>query len=91
MGTGLANASVPTDAPIVISDKVTICHADSDNKKPYVVITPAADGNVSGHADHTGPVWSAGLKADHIDWGDIIPPFYYDNGDDGISFYPGLN
>jgi hypothetical protein len=35
----------------------------------------------AGHADHTGPVWDDTLKAQHIKWGDIIPPI----NEDGVS------
>lgn len=47
---------------------------------------PTVTSATSGHADHTGPVWDATLKADHIKWGDIIPPFKFDGGT-----FPGLN
>ena len=61
-------------------DKITICHATSSQSNPYVAQDPAKNGDVSGHADHTGPVWPA------ADWGDIIPPFTFDGGS-----FPGLN
>ena len=57
--------------------KQTICHRTSSNTHPYVVNTPDKNGDVSGHAKHTGPVWSPGLKANHVKWGDIVPPFDY--------------
>jgi hypothetical protein len=72
------------------NDKQTICHATNSNTNPYVLITPNKNGGVSGHAKHTGPIWNAGLKAQHISWGDIIPPFdYKDHGTP--AHYPGLN
>jgi hypothetical protein len=72
------------------NDKQTICHATNSNTNPYVVITPNKDGDVDGHAKHTGPIWAADLKAQHISWGDIIPPFdYNDHGTD--AHYPGQN
>jgi hypothetical protein len=69
--------------------KVTICHATNSDSNPYRAITVdiASSGYVkSGHADHTGPVWDATLKARHISWGDIIPSYTY-----GTFAYPGLN
>ena len=75
-----------------VNDKQTICHRTDDDKKPYVVETPNKNGDVSGHAatsvdgepvknGHGGPVWNPTLKDDHIKWGDIIPPFdFNDNG-----------
>jgi hypothetical protein len=64
-------------------DTVKICHATNSNSNPYVVNNPAKDGDVSGHADHTGPIWYDGID---VAWGDIIPPFEYDGGS-----YPGMN
>jgi hypothetical protein len=80
-----ASALTPPD-PNVVIDHVTICHRTNSNNNPYIINTPAADGDVSGHADHTGPVWNDTLKADHIRWGDIIPPFKWSGGT-----FPGLN
>ncbi len=60
---------------------VTICHRTNSNTNPYVQITvdeSAVDGLGGGNdhlGAHTGPVWDPTLKADHIKWGDIIPPF----------------
>lgn len=77
-------------APTGVVDKVWICHANSSDTNQYVANQPAASGTVDGHAGHTGPVWSAGLKAQHISWGDIIPPFDY--GDpQNPSHFAGLN
>jgi hypothetical protein len=63
------------------STNVTICHRTNSNTNPYVQITvdeSAVDG-LGGGSDHlgahTGPVWDETLKAQHIKWGDIIPPF----------------
>jgi uncharacterized repeat protein (TIGR01451 family) len=72
------------------NDKQTICHATDSNTNPYVVITPDKNGDVDGHAGHTGPVWNPSLKADHIKWGDIIPPFDY-NDHGSPAHFPGLN
>jgi hypothetical protein len=69
---------------------VAICHADRADSHPYVLNEPAKSGDVSGHAEHTGPVWNAGLKAEHDSWGDIIPEFDY--VEDGVTkHFPGLN
>lgn len=85
---GTAQAKKP--AP---KEQVTICHANSSAQqanKPYVVQTPDKSGDVSGHADHTGPVWQPGFKEAHVTWGDIIPPFsYVEDGE--TKEYPGLN
>jgi LPXTG-motif cell wall-anchored protein len=68
---------------------VTICHATASNGNPYVSFVnldeSAVDGVGSGDhfGEHTGPVWDPTLKAQHITWGDIIPPV------DGV--HAGLN
>ncbi len=51
-------------------EKVTICHRTNSNTNPYnqIVVTKAAA--VSGHAGHTGPIFTLGAD----NWGDIIPP-----------------
>jgi hypothetical protein len=61
--------------------QVTICHRTAADNNPYVVITPdeaAVDGEAPAKGDHylehQGPVWNPTLKAQHIEWGDIIPP-----------------
>jgi hypothetical protein len=79
MTAGLASAASGPDT-------VTICHATSSDGNPYIVETPDKDGDVSGHADHTGPIWTSDLKDQHIQWGDIIPPFDFEGGS-----FPGLN
>jgi len=68
-------------------DKVTICHATDSEGNPYVTHEPSKSGDVSGHADHTGPVWYPGAKDAGVVWGDIIPPFEYGEGES----FPGLN
>jgi hypothetical protein len=64
------------------SEKVTICHATSSTKNPYVSITVSTSSVdelnnefLNGHGDHTGPVYVEGMEPG--DWGDIIPPFTY--------------
>ena len=59
--------------------KITICHATSSASNPYVVNTPNANGDVSGHAG-----------ASHQDGRDIIPPFTY-NDHGTIASFPGQN
>jgi hypothetical protein len=62
------------------SANVTICHRTDSDTNPYVQITvdeSAVDGLGGGNdhlGAHTGPVWDPTLKAQHIKWGDIIPP-----------------
>jgi LPXTG-motif cell wall-anchored protein len=70
--------------------KQTICHATNSNTNPYVVITPNKNGDVDGHAKHTGPIWTPALKDQHISWGDIIPPFDY-NDHGTAAHFNGLN
>jgi LPXTG-motif cell wall-anchored protein len=72
------------------NDKQTICHGTNSNTNPYVVITPNKNGDVDGHAKHVGPIWTPTLKDQHIAWGDIIPPFDYNNHGTP-AHYPGLN
>jgi hypothetical protein len=87
-GTAPAGATKPPD------HKVTICHATHSVRNPYVQITVdiASSGYVKGgHARHTGPVPSSiddlkQFKADHVHWGDIIPPYDY-----GTFHFDGLN
>jgi Domain of unknown function (DUF5979) len=85
----VAGGLTPPD-PNVVVDKVEICHRTNANTHPYEINEPAADGDVSGHADHTGPVWNETLKAQHIVWGDIIPPFKFEDNT-GEHDFPGLN
>jgi hypothetical protein len=75
---------------VVVVDKVTICHRTNSNSNPYVEITPDVAGVLDGHAGHAGPVWDPTLKAQHIKWGDIIPPFDYQDGD-SVAHFDGLN
>lgn len=62
-------------------DKVTICHGTDSVTHPYTTPTvDVASATAEGHASHTGPIATSqtvaqDLKDDHIQWGDIIPPF----------------
>ena len=76
---GAVSATAPTH------HKITICHATSSETNPYT--SPTVDiasagypDNTSGHASHgRDGVWYPGAKADGFDWGDIIPPYTYDD------------
>ncbi|MFA5024974.1 MAG: choice-of-anchor K domain-containing protein [Candidatus Shapirobacteria bacterium] len=67
----------------LIESKIDICHASDSHSNPYIVNQPNKSGDVSGHANHTGPIWYPGIT---VSWGDIIPPFAYIGGT-----FPGLN
>lgn len=69
-----------TDTP---DNKVRICHATGSHSNPYIENQPNKSGDVSGHNNHNGPIWHSGITEE---WGDIIPPFEYNDG-----FYPGKN
>jgi len=78
--------------------KVTICHRTDSVTNPYEQISVsinAADGSLGNgendHTHHTGPVATSqdvaqALKDAHEKWGDIIPPYDFDD-----SSFPGLN
>jgi hypothetical protein len=83
-------AITATSASAEVVEQVTICHRTNANSNPYVEITPDVAGVLDGHAGHTGPVWDPTLKANHIKWGDIIPPFDYQDGD-SVAHFDGLN
>jgi len=72
---------------LVDSTDLTICHATNSNVNPYNAIGPATAGIANGHdkADN-GPIWNPTLKSQGIKWGDIIPPYTFDNVE-----YPGQN
>ncbi|MFN8025859.1 MAG: DUF5979 domain-containing protein [Acidimicrobiia bacterium] len=85
-------AGVASSAEVTPVDKVTICHRTNANNNPYVVITPDVAGVLDGHAaQHTGPVWDATLKAQHIKWGDIIPAFWYLDKQGNLQHFDGQN
>jgi uncharacterized repeat protein (TIGR01451 family) len=85
-----ASTSVETDGscePEPEIKKHTICHATNSTTNPYSghedTINPSGSGVLNGHLDHTGPVPTSQadleqMKDDHIQWGDIIPPFEWD-------------
>ena len=60
-------------------EKVTLCHATSSTKNPWVTIRIAPDGSANGHAG-----------AHHQDGRDIIPPFEYTVRGQTLQF-PGQN
>lgn len=64
-------------------ETIQICHATASHTNPYIINTPAKNGDVSGHAADDGPIWYPGIT---VEWGDIIPPFTYSGGS-----FPGLN
>jgi hypothetical protein len=74
-----AKLAVPAVQPLVDTPSVTLCHATNSNTNPYVSITVDAAGAFNGHLGHTGPVWDPTLKGQGIQWGDIIPPFVYND------------
>lgn len=74
-----------------VAEPLTICHATTSNTNPYEVRHPSMSGDVSGHGDHTGPLWNPTLKANHIEWGDVIPPFEYVDSAGVTQQFPGLN
>jgi hypothetical protein len=80
---GVLLAALGSGVPVGAApqSKVSFCHRTSSVQNPYNLKT--SDGNSiinQGHGDHTGPVFPSD------NWGDIIPPFDYDDG-----HYPGLN
>ncbi|MEX2293734.1 MAG: hypothetical protein WD691_08085, partial [Acidimicrobiales bacterium] len=82
------SGAAPTLPSERVEPEVTICHATDSDTNPYVRITvdeSAVDG--VGAADHfgthTGPIWDSTLKAQHISWGDLIPPV--------APYHAGLN
>lgn len=66
----LAKSNNGNDNP---GNKVTICHATGSSSNPYVVISPDANGVISGHVNHQ-------------DSRDIIPPFNYNSHGTTVHF-----
>jgi len=85
IATGAAASMLIAAAPVSVlaasnsnaHDKVTICHATGSQSNPFVVITPNANGVVSGHEAHQ-------------DQRDIIPPFDY-NDHGATKHFAGQN
>jgi len=90
VGAALAAPSAALATKPAPEHKVTICHRTNSNTNPYVLITVdiASSGHLKGGHDtqHEGPVWDPTLKAKHLEWGDIIPPYAYQE-----FSYPGQN
>ncbi len=78
----------PVAAPLPV-EQASFCHRTASVVNPYVLLTTAVDAIVSrGHGSHTGPVFPEAGPGQNGKWGDIIPPFDYDNGQE---HFPGLN
>jgi hypothetical protein len=101
-----ANSGAILAAPLVgaTAPQIKFCHATNSVTNPYNLIETDANSIIQqGHGGHDGdwphPVVSyldeaQGYKDDHIDWGDIIPPFKYQTVKWGITFnhdFDGLN
>jgi hypothetical protein len=73
---------------------VTLCHATGATTNPYIVITVAPNAinqllfGKNGHTTHTGPLFDPEGGKNQPAWGDIIPPFEWN---DPVQQYPGLN
>ncbi len=88
---GLATTALAT-APT--GHQVTICHATDSDTNPYIkeTVDIGSSGFLQGgHNGHTGPLWNATLKDQHIAWGDIIPAYDYETADNGTFHFDGLN
>ena len=83
-GVGFAAFTQPAQAALAPG---TICHASNSNTNPYQQNPPSFTAQAGGHDDHKGPIWYHNIPTA---WGDIIPPFDYDDGG-VIKRYPGLN
>jgi hypothetical protein len=72
------------------SDNVTLCHRTNSDTNPYVVITVDPAGAYNGHyLEHQGPIWDPTLKDQHIEWGDIIPPFEFNGATYSLNWPDG--
>ena len=86
-------AGVKAVENIIVADgrNIPICHRDRNVKQPYgPKIIKVDDSSVlkkSGHSSHLGPVWSEGMVSG---WGDIIPPFQYEEKGQ-TKIFTGLN
>lgn len=94
---GMVASPALATQPTETGHKVTICHRTHSDTNPYVQITVdiASAGYGLGKGDHfaehKGPVWELGLKEQHIEWGDIIPPYEYQPEDGDLFVFPGYN
>jgi hypothetical protein len=80
-------SSPPGVAQQPAAEKVSYCHRTASVVNPYNLESTAVDSIVKqGHGSHTGPVFPE--VGPDGKWGDIIPPFDYDNG---TKHFPGLN
>ena len=69
---GIGSMAVVNAKP---AEKISICHATSNDKNPYVTnsVDPSSFYN-SGHDGHTGPIFDPTADPPLTSWGDIIPP-----------------
>jgi hypothetical protein len=73
---------------------ITLCHATASTTNPYIVITVAPNSinqklfGKNGHTTHVGPIFDPNGGKNQPAWGDIIPPFDWN---DPLQHYPGLN
>ncbi len=80
---------VPPIAEQLPEHQVSYCHRTDSIIKPYVLLTTDADAIIQrGHGSHTGPVFPETGPGQNGKWGDVIPPFDYDNGQE---HFDGLN
>ena len=91
-----AATTYPTPLPTGIVTDVQVCHANNNDKNPYIsnLVSVSAADPTSGHGSHVGPIWNPALKSPgggNTAWGDIIPPFSYMGTDGATQYFPGLN
>lgn len=68
---------------------VKVCHATEDVNNPYVPVTELQKRiAVRDHDNHNGPLWERSMLNG---WGDIIPPFTYENKKGKSVEYAGKN
>lgn len=86
---------VPPGTEVV--DKVEICHRTASYRNPYVVIEPSIDAILGSnntqnahYEEHQGPIFWPDIPK-HTEWGDVIPPFYYDDDGEEPAYFPGYN
>ncbi|MBA2954726.1 hypothetical protein GON03_10355 [Nocardioides sp. MAH-18] len=60
----------PVRADAAPQEKVKICHRTNSRTNPYNQVNDSKDGVVSGHANHTGPIFGPDVEK----WGNIVPP-----------------